>query len=119
MFSQEGTKTNDNDPPPKQFSVLRVIFPLILLRFVICVLYNTLSSPNLSLLFFRYPSVDWMICFPLSSAFKWAAPDTKEALNLDALAIIPPIKGAEGVCIFTRKDNNSLSLALQRYGPIR
>ena len=75
--------------------------------------------PELIPAVFRYPSVDWMICFPLSSAFKWAGPEQKEALNLGTVAIIPPIKGAEGVCIFTRKDNTSLSLVLQRYGPIR
>ncbi|KJA18474.1 hypothetical protein HYPSUDRAFT_69870 [Hypholoma sublateritium FD-334 SS-4] len=66
----------------------------------------------------RYPSVDWIICFPLSTAFKWVGPEAKEALNLDALAIIPPIKGVDGVSISTRKDNDGLSLVLERFGPI-
>lgn len=67
----------------------------------------------------RYPSVDWIICFPLSTAFKWVGPEAKEVLNLDALAIIPPVKGVDGVSIFTRKDNDGLSLVLERFGPIR
>ena len=55
IFSQEGIKTNDNAPSPKQLSVLRVIFALVLLRLVICVVHFTLSFPNLSLLFFVIP----------------------------------------------------------------
>jgi hypothetical protein len=64
----------------------------------------------------NYPSIDWNICLPLSSAFKWIGPNAKGPIRFETLAISPPVRE---VRIFARKENGALSLVLAKFGPIK
>lgn len=63
-----------------------------------------------------FPSVDWNICFPMSSAFKWVGPGKKGLLIQDTIAVIPIVHNLR---IYPRKDNDALSFVLVQFGEIR